>query len=162
MSRNVISDESTSWYEPNVDPIPTNLDIDLEEDALLRPTPKDSVISTRVSGPQKSLSDQSTSRPSPKSDKGKTKMPEYEDDQSESNESAHSLDSEYGGLDVPVMRTPGAQKALKTANKKLCCSSREKNLVSRFGYNDYMAYHYVLIQMKVATAQDPRWVEVMN
>ena len=37
-------------------------------------------------------------------DKGKAKMPEYED--SDGNESAHSLDSEFGGLDVPIMRTP--------------------------------------------------------
>ena len=48
---------------------------------------------------------------------------------------------------------------------------REKNPVSRFGYNDYMAYHYGFF-MKVAVvcelesffeaAKDPRWVEAMN
>ena len=57
-----------------------------------------------MSGPQEPPRDQSTSRPSPKLDKGKAKMPEYED--SDGNESAHSLDSEFGGLDVPIMRTP--------------------------------------------------------
>ena len=38
-------------------------------------------------------------------DKGKAKMSEYEDDD---NESTHSLDSEFGGFDVPI----GAKKAL--------------------------------------------------
>ena len=50
-------------------------------------------------------------------------------------------------------------------------STREKNVVSRFGYNDYMAYHYAFM-MKVATildpenffeaAKDPWWVEAIN
>ena len=35
-------------------------------------------------------------------DKGKTKMPEYEDDHFDDNESIHSLDSEFGGFDVPI------------------------------------------------------------
>ena len=54
-------------------------------------------------------------------------MPKYEHDHSDGNESAHSLDSEYGGLDVPIMRTPRAKKALTMANEKLYHSSREKN-----------------------------------
>ena len=92
-------------------------------------------------------------------DKGKAKIHEYED--SDGNESAHSLDSEYGGLDVPIMRTPGAPHH----------STREKNVVSRFGYNAYMAYHYAFM-MNVATvrepktffkaAKDPPWVEAIN
>ena len=40
-------------------------------------------------------------------DKGKAKMLEYEDDPSDDNESPHSLDSEFGAFDVPLMRTPG-------------------------------------------------------
>ena len=50
-------------------------------------------------------------------------------------------------------------------------STREKNPVSRFGYNDYMAYHYAFM-MKVVTvcqpetlseaAKDPRWIEAIN
>ena len=54
-------------------------------------------------------------------------MSEYEDPVDK--ESTHSRDS---------------------ANEKLRRSTREKNPVSRFGYNDYMAYHYVFF-MKVAT-----------
>mgnify|MGYP000385544625 CR=1 FL=1 len=86
-------------------------------------------------------------------------MHEYED--SNGNESDHSPDSEYGGLDVPNMRTLGAPH----------CSTQEKNVVSRFGDNDYITYHYAFM-VKVATvrepktfpeaAKDPRWVGAMN
>ena len=60
-------------------------------------------------------------------------MLEYED--SDENEATHSLDSEYGRLDVPIMRTPGAPH----------CSTRDKNIVNRFGHNDYA------FMMKVVT-----------
>ena len=74
-------------------------------------------------------------------DKGKVKMSEYEDDHFDDNESTHSLDSEYNGFDVPI----GAKKALISTNEKLRRSTREKNPVSRFGYNDYMVYHYAFM-----------------
>ena len=100
-------------------------------------------------------------------DTGKAKMPEYEEDHFDGDESTHSLDSEFGGFDVPI----GVKKALTSANEKLRRSTREKNPVSRFGYNDYMAYHYAFM-MKVATvwkpeffskaAKDLRWIEAMN
>ena len=73
---------------------------------------EESPISTRMSGPQYPLSNQSVNRRYAKLDKGKTKMPEYEDDQSNGNESAHSLDSEYGGFEVPILKTQGAKKVL--------------------------------------------------
>ena len=72
-------------------------------------------------------------------DKGKADMPEYEDQ--DNNELTHSLDSEFEGLDTPIMRTNGVKKVKATTNKKLCRSSQEKNPVSRFTYDDYMAYH---------------------
>ena len=100
-------------------------------------------------------------------DKGKAKMSEYEDDHFDDSESTHSLDIEFGGLDVPI----GAKKVLISANEKPRRFTHEKNPVSRFGYNDYMAYHYAFM-MKVATirepetfsevAKDPRWIEAMN
>ena len=40
-------------------------------------------------------------------DKGKEKMAEYEDDRFDDDASTHSLDSEFGGFDVPI----GAKKA---------------------------------------------------
>ena len=112
---------------------------------------EESLISTRLSGPQEPPSDQSTSRPSPKLDKGKAKMMEYEDQVD--NESIHSLDIELEGLNT-LIRTNGAKKVLEIANEKLYCS------------NEYMAHHYAFM-MKVAetfseVAKDPRWIEAMN
>ena len=79
--------------------------------------------------------------------------------------------TESEGLDISIIQTAGAQKALESANEKLRRSSREKNPVTRFGYNDYMAYHYAYM-MKVTSVQepetfseaakDPRWIAVMN
>ena len=128
------------------------------------------LISNRLltlSGPQEPPSDQSTLRPSLKMDKGNAKIPEYEEDHFDDNESTHSLNSEFGGFDVPIR----VKKALTSANEKLRRSTREKNPVSRFGYNDNMAYHYAFM-MKVTivrepeifseAAKDPRWIEAMN
>ena len=85
---------------------------------------EDSPITTRLSGPQEPRSDESTSRPSPKMDKGKVKMSEYEDDRFNDNESTHSLDSELDGFDVPI----GAKKALISVNEKLRLSICENIL----------------------------------
>ena len=81
--------------------------------------------SARLSGPQEPPSDQSTSRPISKMDKGKAKMSKYEDDRFDDNETTHSLDSKFGGFDVPI----GVKKALTSANEKLRRSTREKNPV---------------------------------
>ena len=78
-------DESASWYAPETILTPTPID---EESTEQEPEVGDrlehmfehSPITTRLSGPQEPLSDQSTSRPIPKMNKGKAKMPEYEDD----------------------------------------------------------------------------------
>ena len=77
MSRDVIFDESTSWYTVDLapsDPIETNFDIiDSEEDDRLRLMKEESPISTKLSEPQEPPSDHNMSRLSPKSDKGKAK-----------------------------------------------------------------------------------------
>ena len=80
--------------------------------------------------------------------KGKEKMSEYEDAPSDDKKSTHSLNSEFGAFDVPLTRSRGVQKALTSANEKLRRSTQEKNPVSRFGYNDAMAYYYAFM-MKV-------------
>ena len=132
---------------------------------------EESPITTRLGGLQEPPTDQSTSRPSPKMDKGKTKMLEYEDDQFDSNELTHSLDDEFGGLDVPLLRTPRVKKAIAMANEKLYRSTREKNMVSRFGYDDYRVYHYAFMMKVVIVREpenvseapmDPRWVEAIK
>ena len=122
-----------------------------------RPSPpqKDNPSSTELIGPQEPLRDESTSRPSPKSDKGKGKMSEYEvevhPDDSNSDNSALSLDSEFGG---PIMRTPGVKKVLTTTNEKLCRSSQAKTQVTLYAYNEYMVHQYAFA-MKVAAKQEP-------
>ena len=140
----MVFDESASWYALAKSSTPSPLgeeSINTALDDEDRPTLmfEDSPISTRLSGPREPPSDQSIGRPSPRLDKGKAKMSEYEDT---NNTSTHSLDSESEGLDISNTQTARAQKALETANEKPHRSSREKNPVNRFGYNDYMAYHY--------------------
>ena len=88
-------------------------------------------------------------------DKGKDKMLKYEVDHPDDNDSdvsAPSLDNEFG---VPITQTPRVKKALTSANEKLRCSSREKNPVTWFGYNEYMAHHYAFT-MKIAADQEPK------
>ena len=174
--RDVVFNELASWYEQETISTPTPINLESAEQEIengdrLKHMFEESPITTRLSGPQESLRDQITSRLSPKMDKGKAKMPKYEDDQFDGNKSTHSLDSEFGGLDVPLLRTPGVKKAIATTNEKLHRSTREKNPVSRFGYNDHMAYQYAFM-MKVAVdrepgslfeaTKNPRWVEAMN
>ena len=80
----------------------------------------------------------------------------------------HSLDSEFG---VPIMGTLGVNKAFTLTNNKLRLSSREKNRVTRFGYNEYMAHHYAFM-IKVGAEREPynftkaapkpRWMQCMD
>ena len=82
-------------------------------------------------------------------------MPEYDVDHTDDNDSdvsARSLDSDFG---VSIMRTPRVKKALTSANEKLYRSSRAKNPVTRYAYNEYMAHHYAFT-MKVMTEQEPK------
>ena len=63
------------------------------------------------------------------------------------------------------------KKALEGASQKLRRSSRMKNPVVRYGYNEYMAHHYAYM-MKISedrepetyaeAAEDPRWIEAMR
>ena len=71
----------------------------------------------------------------------------------------------------PVEQTPGVKKAVKGPSQKLQRSSRMKNPVVRYGYNEYMAHHYAYM-MKISedrepetyaeAAEDPRWIEAMR
>ena len=130
---------------------------------------KESPITTKLRGPQEPPSDHNTSRLSPKLDKGKAKMLEYEDPIEK--KSTYSLDSELEGLDTPMIQKNRAKKAIISTNEILYRSTQEKNLVSQFGYDDYMAYHYAFM-MKVVIVQEPetfseaakdrQWIEAMN
>ena len=76
-------------------------------------------------------------------------MLEYEveghPDHNDSDDSARSLDCEFG---VPIMRTLGVKKALTSTNEKLYRSSRAKTQVTRYTYNEYMA-HFVYICISI-------------
>ena len=138
-------------YAPEKSSTPTPLgqefaDMVLEDEEWLTHTFEESPTTTRLSGPREPPSEQSFSQPSLRLDKGKSKMSEYDD--LNDNASTHSLDNESEGLDIPIIQMAGVRKALVSANEKLRPSSREKNPVSRFDYNDYMAYHYAYM-MKV-------------
>ena len=69
-------------------------------------------------------------------------MHEYEDH--------FNLDSEFEGSDI---HTDGPNKALESANERPCRSTREKNPVSPYGYDEYITYHYVFI-MKIAPVRE--------
>ena len=118
---------------------------DLDNIDQLRSIHEESLISTRLSGPQEPPSDRSTSRSSPKMDKGKAKMPEYEDDQSDGNELTHSLDNVFGAINVPIMRTHGVKKSLPTTrvhdvspHEKYYGKKPDLSHVRIFGSNAYM------------------------
>ena len=116
---------------------------------------------TRLSRTHEPPSDQSTSWPCPKMDKGKAIMLEYEDDHFDDNESTHSLDSAFGGFDVPIMRTPRIKKVVATAKEKLCRPTQEKNSVSRSSYKDYMVYHNAFVSNTSLNPRDPKYIHIL-
>ena len=154
VSWDVVFDESTSWYEPNSstsEPIEEELDINLEVDIRPKPITRESPSSSMTSEPQEPPNNQSTPWTCVGSNKGKVKMPEYEDNHSTSAESnmeglTHSIDNDFG---VPIMRTPRVKEDLTLTNERLCRSSREKKLLMLFSYTKYMAHHYAFM-MQVA------------
>ena len=69
------------------DPIKEEFNVNSDEDIQPSPLPKDKASSIELSGSHESKNNPSTSRPSLKSDKGKGKMPEYEVDHPDDNDS---------------------------------------------------------------------------
>ena len=73
VSLDIVFDESTSWYELEAtvsETITTDFDINGDQ---LKLTPEESSTSTRLSGPQEPLSDQSMSRPGRRQTKARPK-----------------------------------------------------------------------------------------
>ena len=90
VSRDIVIDESASWYELDStlsNPIEEELNAISDDDIRPNPLPKDNPSSAQLSGPHEPSRDESTSRPSSKSDKGKGKMPEYELDHPDGSDS---------------------------------------------------------------------------
>ena len=61
------------------------------------------------------------------------------------------LDDEFEGHDIHVV---GVKKSQESPNEKPHCSTRKKNPINRYGYDEYMAYHYAFM-MKVASVREP-------
>ena len=144
MSQDIVFNESASWYDlESISPEPAMNDLDNTDQ--LRSIPDESVISTRWSEPHEPPCDRSTSRSSPKMDKGKPKILDYEDDQSDGNELTRSLDNEFGAFDVTIMRTHVVKKALPTASvhnvtphEKYYGKKSDLSYVRIFGSNAYV------------------------
>ena len=119
MSRDAVFDKSASWYEPDSTPSgPTEEELDVNMDDDIQPRPLSSEIpsSNTMSGPQEPPRTENIPRPKVGLDKGKSKMPQYEDDHPENSDldvTAPSIDSEFG---IPIMRTPGVKKVLTSTN----------------------------------------------
>ena len=90
-------------------------------------------------------------------EKGKQNISEYETSNVESDQSEFDSRKEEGGS----LRTKSepAKKGPKPGNDKLCRSSRQKNLVKRYGHNKYMAYHYVYITMVAEVGEPERYAK---
>ena len=83
VSRDIVFDESASWYEADSAPSePTKEELDVNSDDYIHPSPipNEGPSSTNLSGPQEPPSNESTSQSWAGSDKGKGKMSEYEVD----------------------------------------------------------------------------------
>ena len=57
------------------------------------------------------------------------------------------------------MKSESAKRALKLANQKPCRSTRQKNLVMQYGYNEYMAHHYAYMIMVAEVHEPESYVE---
>ena len=180
MSQDAEFDESTSWYSlptltTDSDPMPKDEASEPEpaqvENDEAR-TKEESPESFRLSGPNDRLSqlDQSddetasggdsvvlSPRKEPRrrftrKEKGKKKMPEFETGHDESDRCASDSGKQKGGSSTK--KTETAKKGLKPGNGELRRSTRQKDPVMRYGYNEYMAHHYAYMT-KVAEVREP-------
>ena len=152
-------DESASWYlplTPDLNSNPSSKDevseANMPLDERETDTLEESLISFRLSGPNKRLSqfEQSDEEPvssgdsavhSPcrkprrrltRKEKGNKKMPEYDTDRNESGR--HESESEKSDDRPSRVKSMLATKASTSVNEQLRRSTRQKNPVLRFGY----------------------------
>ena len=85
-------------------------------------------------------------------EKGKKKVSDYGTDRNESDRL--ESDSEKSDDGPSRAKSASAEKASTSANEQLCRSTRRKNPVVRFGYNEYMAHHYAYMT-RVVKVRDP-------
>ena len=138
-------DESASWYEPETIPTSTPIDAESAEQELQDGDRLEHMFK------ESPITTRLSGPQEPPSDQ--------------------STSRPNSTLDKGKPKMKESKKALTSANEKLCRSTHEKSPVSRFDYNDYMAYHYAFM-MNVATVHEPekfsaatkdlRWIEAMN
>jgi hypothetical protein len=168
VSRDVVFDESASWYSPTTPKTPTNYETSSEDDGSTAESteidlrfPEECPTSLQLSGPEERLSHYDMTQSGEKSgvtsprrkahcNKGKKKASQCVNEASASEQS----DSEHSDLGPPELQSIAAKRAMKSANEKLRRSSRHKNPVMRYGYNEYMAHHYAFM-IKVASVREP-------
>ena len=63
-------------------------------------------------------------------------------------------DSEGTGDGSSKVKSASTEKASTSANERVRQSTRRKNVVVRFGYNEYMAHHYAYMT-HVAEVREP-------
>ena len=68
-------------------------------------------------------------------------------------------DSEGTRDESSKMKSASTEKASTTANERLRRSSRQKNPVVRFGYNEYTAHHYAYMTRVVEVREPESYVE---
>jgi hypothetical protein len=167
VSRDVVFDESASWYLPSL-PQPdltVSFDGEVSEAEMPREEPEigtrpKSSISVPLSGPCGGLGrfDQSDDEPASSGDstmhsqrikprrqftwkeKGKKKVSEADTLSDESRRS--ESDSEMQGGGTSGEKSAPVEEASTSRNEILRRSTRRRNPVVRFGYNEYMAHHY--------------------
>ena len=102
-------------------------------------------------------------------EKGKKKVSDSGTDRNDSDR--RESDSEGTGDGSSKVKSASTEKASKSANVKLRRSTRQKNPVDRFGYNEYMAHHYVYmtrvvevreLESYVEAAKDANWRAAME
>ena len=80
------------------------------------------------------------------------KMPTYSSEADTSNRSEFDVARRKEGS--LKMSSTSAERATKSVSQKLCRSTCQKNLVIRYGYNEYMGHDY-LYMAKVAEMREP-------
>ena len=179
VSRDVVFDESASWYlppTPQPDCNPSS-DDDVSEAEMPPDEPQigtraESPISVPMSGPSARLSrfDQSDDEPASSGDsavhsprrkprrrftrkeKGKKKVSDADTKKNESDR--RESDSEASHDESSGEKSAPAEKTSTSGNERLRRSARTKNPVVRFGYNEYMAHHYAYMT-RVAEVREP-------
>jgi hypothetical protein len=85
-------------------------------------------------------------------EKGKKKTPEYDFGSAKSVRSESDVELVEKG--PSRRRSKSTERVAKSGNHELRRSTRQKNPVKRYGYNEYMAHHYVYMT-RVAEVREP-------